>query len=131
MNTRLIVLLFLGLAYSAAASPLLAADNIFESRVASLLERRCVSCHNDQDNEGELSLQSEEALRRGGENGVVIDRDDPAASSLLEYVSGDDPEMPKEGDPLSADEVAAIRDRGDRLKCRTARQHDLTEPPVQ
>ncbi|MDA1049177.1 MAG: DUF1553 domain-containing protein [Planctomycetota bacterium] len=107
MNTRLFFLVLSGLLYPSVASH---ADDDFESKVASILERRCVSCHNDDDREGELSLQSEEALRRGGENGVVIDRDDPMASLLLDYVSGDDPEMPKEGDPLSAAEVAVIRE---------------------
>ena len=109
MNKRLTFLPLFSVWYLAVASLSLAADDVFESKVASVLERRCVSCHNDQDLEGQLSLQSEDALRRGGENGVVIDRDDPAASSLLEYISGDDPEMPKEGGPLAADEVAAIR----------------------
>lgn len=41
---------------------------------------------------------------------MVIDMDDLGASSLLQYVSGDDPEMPKDADPLPAEEVAAIRE---------------------
>src|SRR5690606_14228319 len=34
---------------------------------------------------------------------------DPDASLLIEYVSGDDPMMPKRGEKLTADEVAALR----------------------
>jgi len=107
MNTRL---LFVSLIAASILSSDSQAEDIFASKVASILERRCVSCHNDDDREGQLSLQSEDALRRGGESGVVIDMDDLGASSLLQYVSGDDPEMPKDADPLPAEEVAAIRE---------------------
>ncbi|MBC8354878.1 MAG: PSD1 domain-containing protein [Planctomycetes bacterium] len=109
MNTRLFSLVLLGAAFPSFAPPSHAADDLFESKVASIFERRCVGCHNDEEREGQLSLQSQEALRQGGESGAVINLADPTASSLLEYVSGDEPEMPKEGDPLSGDEVAAIR----------------------
>ncbi|MCA9118791.1 MAG: PSD1 domain-containing protein [Planctomycetaceae bacterium] len=87
-----------------------AAEDIFASKVAPLLERRCVSCHNDDDREGDLSLQTQAALQLGGEGGPVVDHSDPLASSLLAYVSGDDPEMPKDADPLTSEEVAFIRD---------------------
>ena len=87
-----------------------AAEDALTTRVASILERRCVSCHNDEDRKGDLSLQTETSLRLGGEGGPVVDHDDPLASSLLTYVSGDVPEMPKDADPLAADEVVAIRE---------------------
>ncbi|MEO8497092.1 MAG: DUF1549 domain-containing protein, partial [Planctomycetota bacterium] len=108
MPTRFTFLLILGLSCP-LLSPVIADDEIFASKVATILERRCVSCHNDNDREGELSLQSDEALRRGGESGAVIDLGNLAASPLLEYISGDKPEMPKEGGPLAVDEVDAIR----------------------
>ncbi|MBI2480173.1 MAG: DUF1553 domain-containing protein [Planctomycetia bacterium] len=107
MNTRVLVLALL----AALIPPLDSrAEDIFASKVASIFERHCIGCHNDDDREGKLSLQSDEALQRGGESGSVIDREHPNASLLVEYVSGDDPEMPKDADPLSDDEVAAIRE---------------------
>lgn len=96
-------------ALSLSTSRLSAVEDIFSSQVAPVFERRCVSCHNDDDLEGQLSLQSEVAFRRGGESGEIIDHDDPNASSLLDYITGKDPEMPKDGDPLTAGEVTAIR----------------------
>ncbi len=107
MNKRWLYLALVGILTPSMCAK---AEDLFESKVASILERRCVSCHNDGDHEGQLSLQSEDALRRGGESGSVIDLDDPLASSLLDYVSGDDPEMPKDAEPLSAEEVSAIRE---------------------
>ena len=83
-------------------------DHDFESRIAPIFEQRCVSCHNDDDRKGELSLQSVQGLRAGGESGPVIDAD-PNASLLLEYVIGNEPEMPKDGAPLSTSEVDSIR----------------------
>jgi hypothetical protein len=80
----------------------------FESRIAPIFERRCVSCHNDDNRKGELSLQSATGLRAGGESGPVI-VEDPAASLLLEYIVGDEPEMPKDAAPLSPSDVDSIR----------------------
>ncbi len=81
-------------------------DQDFETRIAPIFERRCVSCHNDDDRKGELSLESVAGLRAGGESGPLLDAD---ASLLLEYVVGDEPEMPKNGAPLTRAEVAALR----------------------
>jgi Skp family chaperone for outer membrane proteins len=86
----------------------LSEDNVFETRIAPIFERRCVSCHNDDDRQGQLSLQSAAGLRAGGESGPVIDAD-PAASLLLDYLIGDEPEMPKDAAPLSTSEVDSIR----------------------
>ena len=46
----------------------------------------------------------------GGDSGKVIAVGKPAESLLLDYITGDKPEMPKSGPPLAAAEVAAIRD---------------------
>jgi len=83
-------------------------DSDFETRIAPIFERRCVSCHNDDDRKGELSLQSAEGLRTGGESGPAIGAD-AEASLLLDYVIGDEPEMPKDAARLSTSEVDSIR----------------------
>jgi hypothetical protein len=82
----------------------------FWEQVAPLLERRCVSCHNDVDRKGGLSLQSFASLQRGGDSGPVVTPGMPDASLLLSAVMGDRPEMPKTGSRLSATEVAALRE---------------------
>ncbi len=82
---------------------------LFVQQVAPIFERHCVSCHNDNNRKGKLSLQSEGTARAGGENGELFVPKIPDASLLLDYIAGDEPEMPKDADPLSADEIAAIR----------------------
>jgi hypothetical protein len=40
-------------------------SDLFTQDVRPILERRCLSCHNEDDRKGGLSLHSEEALRSG------------------------------------------------------------------
>lgn len=81
----------------------------FRDHVAPILERRCVSCHNDELKKGGLSLQSSRGLSAGGDSGPAVKSARPAESPLLTAIMGDKPEMPKTGVPLTAAEVVAIR----------------------
>ena len=87
-----------------------AAEVDFRRDIAPIFERRCLSCHNGAEKKGKLSLQTEKEALAGGENGAAIEPGKPAASLLLDYISGDKPEMPKKGPPLKKEEVALIRD---------------------
>src|SRR6267142_5417897 len=84
-------------------------DKLFRERVAPIFESRCVRCHEGEKPKGGLSLVSIRHLQKGGESGLVVVPGKPDESSLLDYVSGDNPEMPKDGKPLSSEEIAAIR----------------------
>ena len=44
------------------------ADDIpdYSKQVAPILKKYCAGCHNDEDQEGKLSLESFAALQRGG-----------------------------------------------------------------
>ena len=84
-------------------------DQLFHDKIAPIFERACLSCHNENDRKGGLSLESADGLRKGGESGVVVEPSNPRASLLLDYVSGPKPQMPKEGGPLAEEEVEAIR----------------------
>ncbi len=74
----------------------------FETDVAPILQSRCLGCHGP-----------------AGEGGVRLDRfddaaetlvpGDPGASRLIEQVSGREPAMPLDGDPLSGAEVETLR----------------------
>ena len=79
----------------------------FREHVAPILERRCLSCHNEKLKKGDLSLEDRSQLM-GGE---FIDLKSPADSPLLQLIRSDDgvAEMPKDADPLKASEVATIR----------------------
>ncbi len=84
------------------------ADDHFRERVAPVLQRRCLSCHNDQQNQGDFSLQTVEHALAGGH----IEPGDAAASHLIDLITpvdGGTPEMPKDADPLTNEEIAEIR----------------------
>ena len=68
----------------------------FQRDVGPILQQRCLSCHNDRDHRGGLSLQSAEMAGRGGESGVQDHVPPPV---------GDEP-MPREGRALAAQHSA-------------------------
>lgn len=82
--------------------------DFFEKSVAPILSAHCVTCHNDQKQEGGLSLADGPAALRGGDSGESIVPGEPTASFLLDYLSGDPPEMPQGGQPLSKEEIAVL-----------------------
>ena len=87
-------------------------DGLFIQRVAPILQRHCLNCHNVDSREGGLSLQSAEDLLAGGDSGEVIEPGDPDASHLVELITPDDgqAEMPDGASPLSEAEHTAIRE---------------------
>ena len=56
-----------------------------------------------------MSLVDARRALAGGESGAAIVPGKPDESLLIEYVSGSEPQMPKDAQALSADEVAALR----------------------
>jgi hypothetical protein len=80
----------------------------FERDVAPILEQRCLRCHGEHEPKGKLSLATRADALRGGESGAAIEPVKPAESLLLEMVGGKTPAMPAEGEPLTADELAAL-----------------------
>lgn len=101
-SLRLLVIFTLAFALNAQRS---CGDDLFVRDVAPILARRCVSCHNDVDKKGEISLTTSAALKAS--ESVVAG--DPSASALLEAISGDEPQMPKGAEPLTKKEVETIR----------------------
>ena len=101
--------LVLPLAGSTYAQEASLPDNYFEKSVAPILSANCVTCHNQQKPEGGLSLAESVSALRGGDSGESIVPGDPEASFLLDYISGDPPEMPQGGQPLTETQVAVIR----------------------
>ncbi|MAT15388.1 MAG: hypothetical protein CMJ46_08975 [Planctomyces sp.] len=101
------------LSYSALAdtSSLRAAeaDDFFRAQIAPILQTKCLRCHSTEKAKGELDLSSAAGWRKGGTGGPLFDADDPAASMLLDYVTGDDPLMPESGPPLTLDEIELVR----------------------
>jgi hypothetical protein len=80
-----------------------------EARVAAILARNCLECHNGSDRKGGLDLTWREAALKGGDSGKVLVAGDVKASTLLQRI--DDGEMPpKERRPLSADDRKLLRE---------------------
>lgn len=71
----------------------------FTKDVAPILTKYCGGCHNDTDREGKLSLQSYEALLKGGAKGGVITPGQVELSRLVRVLTGlAKPQMPPEGE---------------------------------
>ncbi|HBN78819.1 MAG TPA: hypothetical protein DD473_24010, partial [Planctomycetaceae bacterium] len=61
----------------------LQAEDLFRDRIVPILERRCVTCHNDQQNAGEFSMQSAESAFAGG----YIEAGDVESSYLIDLIT--------------------------------------------
>ena len=116
MKTRLYILIFCVIAVASEFSGvnnIFAADDAVDFRrdVAPILQRRCLTCHNDRNQRGGLSLHSAKAADKGGDSGQVIVSGEPDSSYLLDLVTPSEgtAEMPKGAPPLKAEEVATLR----------------------
>jgi len=77
--------------------------------VRPILQRRCSGCHFDGKREGGLSVVAASELAKGGEAGSSIVPGQPDDSVLIQYVSGEKPQMPINGDPLTSEQVLTLR----------------------
>mgnify|MGYP006420845195 CR=1 FL=1 len=82
-------------------------DEFFRNRVATIFQEQCLRCHNDAEHKGDFSLQSSASAFQDG----YVEAGDAAASHLVELITPVDgkSKMPKNADPLSPGDVAAIR----------------------
>ena len=85
-------------------------DKLFREKVAPIFEQHCVRCHNADEHKGGLSLATAESARKGGDSGAAFIATKPDDSLIVQHVSGDKPEMPKNAPPLSAQQVATLRE---------------------
>ncbi len=110
--TGLLLMSQLAQVQSAMAEDEPASVELFQSRIAPLLEAHCVRCHGAQQQESGLRLDQADFLHQGGDRGAAVVAGAPEASVLYAAISPDDDElqMPPEGDPLPAEAVEAIHD---------------------
>jgi hypothetical protein len=83
----------------------------FDSQIRPILQARCLNCHARGKIKGGFSLETREALLRGGEGGPAVEVGHSDESLLIELVTEADPvlRMPQKGDPLTSREVALLR----------------------
>ncbi len=76
--------------------------------IRPIWKRSCIGCHHPGKLKGELDLTTYAAFKKGGKHGAPFKPGEPGQSRIIEMISGSAPDMPKEGDPLSAAEVALV-----------------------
>ena len=90
---------------------LLAADKdaaFFDRRVAPILTRRCLGCHNQELNDGNISFLDRSSLLKGGPHGPAIVPGQPEKSVLIRAIHHDgDVRMPP-GPKLPARDIAVL-----------------------
>ena len=97
-----------------AASPESArvSATFFATRVAPILDDRCVTCHGPAKTKGRLRLDSFAGAMQGGKHGAVIKPGDPKHSELYRRINlprDDEHAMPGEGKPaLSSAQIKVI-----------------------
>lgn len=80
----------------------------FYKEIVPIFKRSCNGCHHPGKLKGQLDLTTYEAFKKGGKHGTAFTAGDPTKSRIIEEVSGEEPSMPEEGDPLTKEEVALI-----------------------
>jgi mono/diheme cytochrome c family protein len=83
LTSALIGSLFLATSLVASADE---GTEFFESRIRPLLTERCIECHGDSKQEGNLRLDSRAGWQAGGDQGAVIVAKDQSKSRLLSAV---------------------------------------------
>jgi WD40 repeat protein len=80
----------------------------FFNDVVPIFKKSCNGCHHPGKLKGQLDLTTYDAAIKGGKHGALVKAGDPKSSVLMDEITGEEPSMPKEGDPLSKEELAFI-----------------------
>lgn len=80
----------------------------FYRQIRPILQRHCSGCHQPAKQGGKLLLTSYEGFRKGGENGACFEPGKPEESLIFDYITGDEPAMPLNGDPLSPEQLTLL-----------------------
>ncbi|WP_436714365.1 PSD1 and planctomycete cytochrome C domain-containing protein [Roseiconus lacunae] len=79
----------------------------FETEVRPLLASKCVQCHGEEKQQGELRLDSITAMVEGGESGAALVPHKPDESLLIEAINYESFEMPPD-EQLSPKEIEVL-----------------------
>lgn len=78
----------------------------YATQIAPIFRKYCTGCHNADDRDGDLSLESFADMQQGGEHGVAVLPGNAEASRLIRLLTGDaEPKMPPDDEtpPSEAD----------------------------
>src|SRR3954469_8859264 len=76
----------------------------FHDEIRPIFNAQCNACHKPEKLKGELDMTSHAMLLKGGKHGSTVVPGEPGKSKIIEMVSGDEPEMPPDGDPLKKEQ---------------------------
>ena len=86
---------------------------VYVDIVQPILDRRCITCHGPSKSKGDLRLDSQEGIERGGRNGPAYVAGYPSQSEIVRRVAlppYDEDAMPPDGSPpLDIGETEVIR----------------------
>ena len=114
MKSRVLLTISLLLAsvlFSAGAQSVAAKEAApdYNTEVAPILRTYCAGCHNADDAEGELVLETYADIFKGGENGSALTPGMSETSRLVRVLTGEDePSMPPEGEAQPTEAEIAI-----------------------
>lgn len=83
-------------------------ERFFDERVAPILTRRCLGCHNDQLKNAEISFQDRDTLLKGGGRGPAIVPGKPEMSVMIQVLSHDGAVQMPPGPKLPSKEIAVL-----------------------
>jgi mono/diheme cytochrome c family protein len=95
-----------------AGSTLIAEESIdYLKQIKPVLHERCFACHGALKQEAGLRLDTAALAIKGGDSGAAIKPGDVEASLLIKRITAADEStrMPPEGEPLKAEQIAALR----------------------
>lgn len=80
----------------------------FHRDVLPIFRINCIVCHKPGKTRGGLDLTTHAALLKGSDNGIAVEAGNPEGSRLIETICGEEPEMPKDSEPLTPQEIAFL-----------------------
>ena len=103
----------LGIVWCVASSALVAAQardaaRYFDARVAPILTRRCLGCHNEELKNGNISFLDRDSLIRGSSRGPAIVPGKPQESVMMDVLRHDGEIQMPPGPKLPAKEIAVL-----------------------
>jgi len=94
---------------TAAAAGARPDDSIsYYHQIKPLLNQACTGCHKPEKTKGDLDLTGVSPILKGGKHGASVVPGEPNKSKLIEMVSGDDPDMPQDADPLKPEQLSLL-----------------------
>ncbi|MEI6714600.1 MAG: c-type cytochrome domain-containing protein [Verrucomicrobiota bacterium] len=88
-----------------------AAPPNWDDHIRPILKNRCFKCHGEEDQKGDLNLQTLAAALKGGTSGEVLKKNRPNSSILLQSILHEEgvEKMPPKSSKLPDEEIELIR----------------------